>query len=271
MTSHIAWDSAATALAVVMVAAVATWLLNVRRRDVSIVDSLWGPMIALSGWTYAITATRIGPGAVIVLALATIWAARLSWHITARNWGHGEDRRYQAIRARNEPNFALKSLYLVFGLQAVLAWVVSLPLMAALAGSAPLEPIGLVGMGLWVFGIAFEGIADWQLTRFKANRHNEHRVMDLGLWRYSRHPNYFGEFCVWWGAWLVAAGAGGAWTIVSPLLMTVLLLRISGVTLLEQDIGLRRPGYADYADRTSSFFPWPPRRKATKLNRRAAP
>jgi steroid 5-alpha reductase family enzyme len=266
MTSHIAWDSAATALAVLLLAAVATWLLSVRRKDVSIVDSLWGPMIALSGWTYALTAPQVGPAAVLVLMLATLWAARLTWHITARNWGHGEDRRYQAIRARNEPNFAFKSLYLVFGLQAVLAWVVSLPLMAALAGTTPLGPIGLFGIGLWVFGTVFEGIADWQLARFKSDPQNQQRVMDLGLWRYSRHPNYFGEFCVWWGAWLVAASVGGAWTIVSPLLMTVLLLRISGVSLLEQDIGLRRPGYADYADRTSPFVPWPPRRAAAKLN-----
>jgi steroid 5-alpha reductase family enzyme len=269
MTSHFVWESAATALAVVLLAAVATWLLSVRRMDVSIVDSLWGPMIALSGWTYALTAPQVGPAAVLVLMLATLWAARLTWHITARNWGHGEDRRYQAIRARNEPNFALKSLHLVFGLQAVLAWVVSLPLMAALAATTPLGLIGLFGIGLWVFGIVFEGVADWQLARFKSDPQNQQRVMDLGLWRYSRHPNYFGEFCVWWGAWLVAVGAGGAWTIVSPLLMTVLLLRISGVTLLEQDIGLRRPGYSDYASRTSPFFPWPPRRGAAKLNREA--
>jgi steroid 5-alpha reductase family enzyme len=269
MMGYFAWDSAGIALAVVALAAVATWLLSLWRSDVSIVDSLWGPMIALSGWTYALTAPQIGPVAVPVLVLATIWGARLSWHITARNWGHGEDRRYQAIRARNEPNFALKSLYLVFGLQAVLAWVVSLPLMAALAGSAPLGPMGFAGVGLWVFGIAFEGVADWQLARFTAAPHNAHRVMDTGLWRYSRHPNYFGECCVWWGAWLVAAGVGGAWTIVSPLLMTVLLLRISGVTLLEQDISMRRPGYADYAGRTNRFFPWPPRREAAQINRRA--
>lgn len=271
MMGHFAWGSASTALAVVLLAAVVTWLVSVRLRDVSIVDSLWGPMIALSGWVYALTTPQTGPMTVLVLTLATLWAVRLAWHITARNRGHGEDRRYQAIRGRNEPNFALKSLYLVFGLQAVLAWVVSLPLMAALAGSAALSAIGLLGVGLWIFGILFEGIADWQLERFKADPRNHQRVMDLGLWRYSRHPNYFGEFCVWWGAWLVAASAGGAWTIVSPLLMTVLLLRISGVTLLEQDIGLRRPGYADYANHTSPFFPWPPRREADNHNREAKP
>ncbi|MGA7982117.1 MAG: DUF1295 domain-containing protein [Chromatiaceae bacterium] len=271
MTSHFVWDTAVTALAAITAAAFVTWVLSVVRRDVSIVDSLWGIMIALSGWTYALTAPHVGPRTALVLLLVTVWAARLSWHITRRNWGHGEDRRYQAIRARNEPNFELKSLYLVFGLQAVLAWVVSLPLMAAVASGAPLAPVGLVGAALWMFGIAFEAIADRQLVRFKADPANARQVMDRGLWRYSRHPNYFGEFCVWWGAWLVAASAGGAWTIVSPVLMTVLLLKVSGVTLLEKDIGWRRPSYLGYIGRTSAFFPWPPRRETPKLHRQVTP
>jgi steroid 5-alpha reductase family enzyme len=260
--SGFSWEAALLALVGMALAAVATWLVSLLRRDVSIVDSLWALMIALGGWLYAVAAPETGPRVALVLGLASLWALRLSGHITWRNWGHGEDRRYQAIRARNQPNFEIKSLYLVFGLQAALAWVVAWPLMTALAGDAPLGWLDGLGAGLWLFGIAYEAVADRQLARFRADPASAGRVMDRGLWAWSRHPNYFGEACVWWGAWLVALSAGGAWTIVAPLLMTVLLLRVSGVALLEQDIGERRPAYADYIARTNAFFPWPPRREA---------
>lgn len=259
MIAGLAWDAALLALCWIALAALATWVVSLTRRDVSIVDSLWALMIALGGWVYALAAPQVGPREAPVLLLVTLWALRLSGHITWRNWGRGEDRRYRAIRARNQPHFAVKSLYLVFGLQGFLAWVVALPLMAALAGEAPLGPLDAVGAALWLFGIMFEGLADWQLARFKVDPANSERVMDRGLWRYSRHPNYFGECCVWWGAWLVAVAAGGAWSVVSPLLMTALLLKVSGVALLENDIGERRPAYRDYIARTSAFFPWPPR------------
>ena len=259
MTGWLDWSAALQALGWMGLAAVATWLVSIARRDVSVVDSLWALMIALGGWVYAAAATHAGPRQPLVLALATLWAVRLSGHIAWRNHGRGEDRRYRAIRARNQPYFAIKSLYLVFGLQAILAWIVSLPLMAALAGGRPLGWLDGAGAAVWLAGIVVEMVADWQLARFVADPSNRDRVMDRGLWRYSRHPNYFGECCAWWGAWLVAAAAGGAWTVVSPLLMTLLLLRISGVKLLEQDIGERRPAYVDYVARTSAFIPWPPR------------
>jgi steroid 5-alpha reductase family enzyme len=260
MTVAFDWSAAFQALGWIVLAALATWGISLLRRDVSIVDSLWAVMIALGGWAYYLTADPIGPREGLVLGLASLWALRLSGHITWRNWGHGEDRRYQAIRARNQPHFELKSLHLVFGLQAVLAWIVAWPLMAALAGDAPLGWLDGLGAVLWLFGIGYEAVADWQLARFKADPANAGRVMDRGLWRYSRHPNYFGEACVWWSAGLVAVAAGGAWTLVSPLLMIVLLLKVSGVALLEQDIGERRPAYRDYIARTSAFIPWPPRR-----------
>jgi len=260
MTAGFDWLTAFQALGWIVLAALATWGVSVLRRDVSIVDSLWAVMIALAAWVYAMSADLLGPRVGLVLLLASLWALRLSGHITWRNWGHGEDRRYQAIRARNQPHFVWKSLYLVFGLQAVLAWVVAWPLMASLAGDAPLGWLDGLGAGLWLFGIGYEAVADRQLARFKADPANAGRVMDFGLWRTSRHPNYFGEACVWWGAGLVAVAAGSAWTLISPLLMTVLLLKVSGVALLEQDIGERRPAYRDYIARTSAFVPWPPRR-----------
>lgn len=261
MTAAMASSSATIALAAMLLAAFATWLVSVARRDVSIVDSLWGPMIALAPWAYLAAIAEPGPRATLVLVLASAWALRLALHITWRNWGHGEDRRYQAIRARNEPHFAYKSLYLVFGLQAALAWIVALPLMVALDSARPLGWLDFLGVSLWLAAILFEALADWQLARFKANPANHGRVMDRGLWAWSRHPNYFGECLVWWGAWLVALGAGAAWTVISPLLMTVLLLRVSGVALLEKDLVERRPAYRDYVARTSAFIPWPPRRE----------
>jgi steroid 5-alpha reductase family enzyme len=271
MTAGFDWPAAFQALAWIALAALATWVVSLLRRDVSIVDSLWAVMIALGGWAYALAPDPAGPREVLVLGLASLWALRLSGHITWRNWGHGEDRRYLAIRARNQPNFEFKSLYLVFGLQAALAWIVAWPLMAALAGDTPLGWLDAFGAGIWLFGIGFEALADRQLARFKANPANAGRVMDRGLWHYSRHPNYFGEACVWWGAGLVAVAAGGAWTLVSPLLMTVLLLKVSGVALLEQDIGERRPAYRDYIARTSAFVPWPPRRGSTPPRREVMP
>lgn len=189
--------------------------------------------------------------------LVALWGPRLAVHITVRNWGHGEDRRYQAIRVRNEPRFALKSLYLVFGLQALLSWIISVPLLGAVVSLRPLGPLDAVGVALWAVGVVFEAGGDWQLTRFKADPRNAGKVMDQGLWRWTRHPNYFGDFCVWWGFYVIALSAGGWWSIPGPILMSLLLMKVSGVTLLEQDIGERRPKYADYIRRTNAFFPGP--------------
>ena len=247
-------------LAAIMTAAVATWLVSLVKRDVSIVDSAWSLLFLLAGLAYLAALPQTGPRAALVLALVSIWAIRLSGYITWRNWGESEDRRYQQIRRNNEPHFGLKSLYIVFGLQGLLAWIVSLPLLAAITSPAPLGWLDGLGVVLWATGFLFETVADAQLARFKARPMNRGGVMDQGLWRYTRHPNYFGEFTLWWGFYLIAASAGGWWSVISPLLMSFLLLRVSGVTLLEKDIGERRPGYRDYVARTNGFFPGLPRR-----------
>jgi len=239
--------------------AVLAWVASLRARDVSIVDSVWAFLVFAPACTVALLLSGTGPRAAIVLALAGLWAVRLSGYITWRHRGQPEDRRYQAIRQRNEPHFEWKSLYLVFGLQAVLAWIVALPLMASVASDAPWRMLDTLGVAVVAFGLAFETMADAQLARFKADPAQRGRVMASGLWRYSRHPNYFGECCVWWGMGLVAVSAGLWWTLISPVMMTVLLLEISGVALLEKDIGDHRPGYADYVRRTSAFIPWMPR------------
>lgn len=260
-------------LVVLIGAAFLTWVPSVFLRNVAIVDGLWSLMFLLAAATYWYTApgfdAAVGgepqraPGILerreLVLALVGVWALRLSVYITARNWGHGEDRRYQAIRARNEPGFTFKSLYLVFLFQALLAWIISLPLHGAILGVRPLGWLDYAGVALWLVGMVFEAGGDWQLARFKADPANRGKVMDRGLWRYTRHPNYFGDFCVWWGFYLVAVSAGAWWSLPGPLLMSVLLMRVSGVTLLEKDIGERRPAYADYVRRTNAFFPGPPR------------
>ncbi len=253
---------------VMLALALGTWLVSVAKRDVSIVDAAWSLMLLASAITYALAAPGGGERAAWVLALMVVWAIRLSAHIIWRGWGEPEDHRYQAIRARNEPGFAWKSTYLVFALQAVLAWVVSLSLYASVSGQAASGWLDVAGLLLVAAGILVESLADLQLAQFRASPGSKGRVMDRGLWRYSRHPNYFGEFCVWWGFWLVALSAAGgvaaaAIFLISPLLMSLLLLRVSGVVLLEKDISERRPGYREYIAATNAFFPGPRRRGAS--------
>jgi len=250
-------------LAVMAAIAILTWGISVAKRDVSIVDSVWGIFFLVAAILYTVILPVPGPRAALVLVLVALWAIRLSGYITWRSWGEPEDHRYQAIRARNEPNFAAKSLYLVFALQAVLAWIVSLPLHAAIGSAASLNLLDYVGVAIWGFGFLFESIGDFQLARFKKNPKNRGKVMDKGLWRYTRHPNYFGEFCLWWGFYVIAAAGGGWWSIVSPLLISILLMKVSGVTMLEKDIGKRRPKYRDYIARTPTFFPGPAKRVRT--------
>jgi steroid 5-alpha reductase family enzyme len=237
-----------------------TWLVSVQLRNVTIVDTLWSLMFVLAAFCYASQTMPLEPRAQLVLVLVTVWGLRLAIYLGRRNFGHEEDRRYAKLRRRREPGFAWKSLYLVFGLQAVLAWIISLPLLGAIAGDAsPLGWLDYTGAVLFLVGLYFEAVGDWQLTRFKADPANAGQVMDRGLWGLTRHPNYFGDFCVWWGFGLIALAAGAWWSLVGPVIMSVLLLRVSGVTLLERDIGKRRPGYAEYIRRTNAFFPGPRR------------
>jgi steroid 5-alpha reductase family enzyme len=236
-----------------------TWLVSLKLHNVSIVDALWSVMFALAAASYAYVGGMPAARSDLVLALVALWAARLSIYIAWRNHGHGEDRRYQQIRARNNPGFAWKSLYLVFALQGLLAWFISLPLLAAIHSVRPLGLLDAAGAALALIGFLFEAIGDAQLARFKSDPAHRGQVMDRGLWRYTRHPNYFGEFCLWWGFYLIALAAGGWWSLPAPLLMSLLLLKVSGVSLLEQDIAERRPGYREYTQRTSAFLPRPPR------------
>jgi steroid 5-alpha reductase family enzyme len=258
------WNAALTALVYMLALGSMVWLMSLPLRNASIVDSFWALFFVTCAAAYGASVDASGARTLLVAAMLGVWAVRLSGYITWRNWGHGEDRRYQAIRARNQPHYAIKSLVYVFALQAVLAWIVAMPLLAALGSDAPLGWLDAAGVLIWLAGFLFETVGDWQLARFKADPANAGRVMDRGLWRYTRHPNYFGEALVWWGFWLIAASAGHAWTVFAPIIMTLMLLKVSGVALLEKDLQVRRPAYAAYMERTNAFLPGPPRRPAAK-------
>lgn len=250
------------ALAVLLGAGAVAWLFSLWLNDVSFVDSLWSLFFVLAAAVYAATALPLSPAGILVCVLLAVWALRLSLHITVRNWGEPEDSRYQKIRENNEPGFRLKSLYLVFGLQGLLAWIISMPLLIAVTTNAAIGPLHVFAAALWLAGFVFEAGGDWQLMQFRKNRQSDKAVLNSGLWRYTRHPNYFGDACIWWSFWLFAAAAGAWWTVYAPMLMTFLLLKVSGVAMLEKTIGNRRPEYADYIERTSAFIPMPPKKLA---------
>lgn len=245
------------ALGATMACGMVGWLISLVKRDVSIVDSMWSLMFLACAACYFIVADARPPRAVLVLALVILWSVRLAAYITWRNWGEEEDYRYQQIRRRNSPNFEFKSIYIVFGLQAALAWFISLPLLAGISGGTPVGLFDILGVCIWLIGFIFESVGDFQLARFRANPGNKGKVLNTGLWRFTRHPNYFGDFCVWWGLFLIAFAAGGWWSIGSPLLMSFLLLKVSGVAMLERNIAERRPEYARYIENTNAFFPGP--------------
>jgi len=249
------WSAFVWSGASLLLVAVIFWLISLVRNDVSIVDSLWSLMFLLVALVYASFIDDGGPRAKMIVVLVALWAVRLSVYITWRNHGQPEDYRYQEIRANNEPFFRYKSLYIVFVLQAVLAWVISMPLAAAISGQSAIGFLDYAGVALFAAGLAFEALGDFQLSRFRRDPANAGKVLDTGLWRFTRHPNYFGNFTLWWGFYLLALSAGGWWTIISPLLMSILLLKVSGVALLEKDISVRRPQYENYILHTNAFFP----------------
>lgn len=238
-------------------AMLALWMLSLALEDSSIVDIFWGPGFVLVAWVVVLQEGWSERGA-LATGLVTVWGLRLAVHLAVRNIGKGEDPRYQAMRRARGPAWWWKSLFIVFVFQGVLVWVVSLPLQQAILRGGALGIVDALATAVFVAGLYFETVGDWQLVRFKARPENRGRVMDQGLWRYTRHPNYFGDFLVWWGLYGLAFAAGAWWTVVGPLVMSFLLLRVSGVTLLEQ--GMKsKPGYEDYVRRTSTFFPRPPK------------
>lgn len=244
-------------LAAVIALGILLWLVSLAVRDSSIVDIAWGPLLFLVGVTYYATTTAPGSRARLMMALVALWAVRLAAHIGARNLGHGEDFRYAAWRAQHPDTWWIRSYFKVFLLQGVVAWIVAMPLYYAITSASPVHFTLWDQIGALVFsaGFLFEAIGDEQLRRFKANPANKGRVMNTGLWRYTRHPNYFGEAVLWWGLGLIGVAAGGWLGLVGPAIITFLLIRVSGVAMLEKTLKETKPGYADYIARTPAFFP----------------
>ena len=251
-----------TGLAVVLVLGV-TFAVAVRLGRHAVVDVAWGlGFAAVAGTSYLLSAGDGDPlRRLLVLALTTLWGVRLALHIGLRSRGHGEDPRYEELLAKSPGSrrlFALRRIYLT---QGAVLWFVSLPVQVAAFQPSRPGLIAWSGVVVWLLGFGFEAVGDYQLTRFRNDPSSRGKVLDTGLWRYTRHPNYFGDACVWWGLWLVALDAWpGILTVLSPVLMTWLLAKGTGKPLLEKDIGARRPGYADYVRRTSGFLPLPPGR-----------
>jgi steroid 5-alpha reductase family enzyme len=262
MLAVFGWTAAAVAAGMLTL-----WLVSIALADVSIVDVYWGLGFAMIAWIAAWSAPVTSPRAVLVLGLVSLWASRLALHLFLR-WrrADGEDRRYAAMRRKAGARFVRRSLIAVFGLQGVLMWIVSLPLQLAIVrGGAPLGWLGALGIVVFAAGFVWESLADLQLTTFRRARANADRVLATGLWAWSRHPNYFGEVVLWWGLFLVTVeGTAAWWTIVSPLIVTVLLVRVSGIPMLEHGMQRRRPEYAEYVARTSAFVPLPPAARSSR-------
>lgn len=255
------WQVALWGLGAVQLLLLGAWVASVVRHDASLVDRLWGLLFVVLVWTY----TLLGDGAptreTIAVVLVTVWGLRLAGYITWRNRGEGEDPRYARMRERNPDTFAVRSLFTVFWAQGLIAWVVALPLLAVATDATPAGITWVDGLAIlvWTVGFVFEAGGDWQLSRFLADPANRGKVMDRGLWRYTRHPNYFGDATVWWGLGLLGLATGAWWALVGPAVMTALIVKVSGVAMTEQAMseGSRREGHDEYVRRTNAFFPGP--------------
>jgi steroid 5-alpha reductase family enzyme len=248
-------------LVVILVRMTVLWFISLLVRDSSIVDVFWGTGFGLMVWFYHAMTDGNDTRQWLISLMVTLWGVRLAAYIGKRNLGKGEDYRYQQWRAAAGHAWWWRSYFKVFVLQGVILWVVASPLLGAqYYPSANLTVLDVLGVLFWGTGLFFEAVGDYQLARFKADPANKGKVMDKGLWRYTRHPNYFGDALLWWGFWLVAAAAGGWWTIYSPIIMSFLLMRVSGVALLEKKLVETRPEYAEYIRQTNAFFPWFPKK-----------
>jgi steroid 5-alpha reductase family enzyme len=238
------------------------WVISLIIKNSSIVDIFWGFGFVLVCWLYfLLTPNGFLLRKVILLSLSSVWGLRLTLHVLIRNFGKPEDYRYQKWRSEAPRIWWLKSLFQVFLLQGLLMWVISAPLLASQIPSAKeLNVFDYLGILLWSIGFFFEAVGDAQLARYKANPANKGKVLATGVWRYSRHPNYFGDSAQWWGYFAIALAAGGWWTFFSPVIMTLFLIKVSGVALLEKTIVERRPAYAEYIRSTSAFIPWFPKK-----------
>lgn len=248
---------------VILILMILLWLLSLKLKDASIVDIFWGTGFVITFWVSYLFVQNSSARILLLGSLVTIWGLRLSIHIYQRNHNKPEDFRYAKWRADAGASWWWKSFFKVFLLQGVLLWIIAAPLIAVNASTqTPLQcDCDLTGTALWLVGFMFEAGGDYQLKKFKENPNNKGKLLTTGYWSITRHPNYFGDAAQWWGFYLIAFSAGAGWTIFSPIIMTYLLLKISGVAMLEKTLKETKPGYADYIARTNAFIPWFPKNK----------
>lgn len=255
------WQIALFGLLAVQAMMVAVWVGSLVQRDASLVDRFWGPAFVVLAWVYVLLGDGDPARETLLVALVTIWGLRLGGYITWRNWGEGEDPRYAKMRERRPGSFPVRSLVTVFALQGVLAWVIGSPYLAVATDATPagLTWLDALAVVIWIVGFVFEAGGDWQLKRFLDDPANRGKVMDQGLWRYTRHPNYFGDSAQWVAYGLIGLATGAWWALVGPVLMIVLIVRVSGVALTEKQMatGSKREGHEEYVRRTNAFIPGP--------------
>ena len=252
------------AFLVIMILMTTLWIISVFIKNASIVDPFWGFAFVLAGIFYFISTDGASVRKIILLILVVAWGMRLSIFLGWRNFGKGEDYRYKQFRKDyGEHRYWWVSFFQVFLLQGLLSWIISVPLLAAQYYSvdSQLNIVDYIAFTVWVIGFVFEAGGDFQMARFKANFANKGKVMDKGFWRYTRHPNYFGDATVWWAFGLFSIAAGSYLPLIGSLLMTLLLLKVSGVSLLERTLKETKPQYSDYIKKTNSFLPWFPKKQ----------
>ena len=251
-------------LAAVVLMMIMGWLLSLVLKNVTVVDSLWGLGFVMIAWATFFLTDGFLTRKLLIVFLVTLWGVRLSIYLTLRNWGKGEDPRYGLWREKSGKHFLIVSLFKVFLLQALFLWAISISIQYGMVSTTPemITWLDMLGLILWGVGFIFEAVGDWQLAAFKSNPANKGKVMDQGLWAYTRHPNYFGECFMWWGIFLIAFSTPNSWwTILSPLTITAVLLKMTGIPLTEKTLVKHRPGYKEYIQRTNAFFPWFPKAK----------
>jgi len=248
---------------VILICITLIWLLSVFLKDASIVDIFWGLGFVIANGVYFFSQEVIYTRHIILLVLVTLWGVRLTVYLGYRNIGKGEDFRYQEFRRKYGPErYWWFSFFQVFLLQGTLILIVSLPLLGTnyATQTNQINWMDYVAILIWIIGFIFETVGDMQLTRFKSNPSNKGKVLNTGLWKYTRHPNYFGDSVVWWSYALLCVSSGMYWPIIGSVIMTVLIIKVSGVSLLEDTLKDKKPEYQKYIKQTSSFFPWFPKK-----------
>ncbi len=239
------------------------WIVSIFIKNVSIVDLFWGFGFVISAVVYFIFTNGYQPRKVLLLTLVAIWGLRLSIYLAWRNIGKGEDFRYAQFRKNyGEHRYWWISFFQTFLLQGVLMWLISAPILGAMLypQNSNLGILDFIGIAFWIIGISFEAGGDFQLAKFKSNPNNKGKVLNTGFWRYTRHPNYFGDSAVWWGYGFICLAAGSYIPVLGSILMTALIIKVSGVALLEKTLKETKPQYREYIEKTSSFFPWFPKK-----------